>query len=94
MAVIGRHGLAVIPFLSWHLAIPAKIRFSLGSEDLSRGSGRPRLICKLRIAAKYTLIEPGFRPSSARYAAKLHKSCSETGKGELIEYRVQKSRYA
>ena len=63
----------------------------MGREEWSRGSGRPSESCRFRVAARYALIVPGFRPSSARNAAKLHNNCSDTGNGESISNLVQKS---
>ena len=40
-----------------------------GKDENSRGSGRPKVTCMHRIAAKCVLIDPGVKPSMAIAAA-------------------------
>ena len=60
--VIGSLILGFCAVLKRALLIPTKTLFNLGSEEWSRGSGSPNVICKFRSADKYTFTVLGAKP--------------------------------
>ena len=62
--------------------IPVITLLSIGIDEWSLGSGSPSEICMSRTAVRYDLAVCGAKPWSARDAAKVHKGCSVTEKGD------------
>ena len=65
------------------LWMPSWTRRNSGRDELSRRSGKPRLMCILWTAAKKVFLDCTTRPSSARKVANWHtcSNCSDTGNG-------------
>ena len=70
VTVIGNRVLVGLPPMALCLRMPSITRFNRGSDDWSRGGGRPSEICMLRTAAKYLVMDWGANPSLAKADAK------------------------
>ena len=83
--VTGRRILAglVLEWL-WRCRIPIRTSFKRGSEDVSWGSGKPKEIWRLQVAARFVFTHClWWQSCCAKNAANWHNNYSFTGKGNV-----------